>query len=361
MPSPTNGLKEALARQRDFVRKREPVYARLLDLLAAALPTLGPELDRAWQGRTFFASYDRPLLLLASLRNDALAEGPSHPLWPSIGKGGVEATGPTAAQLRAAVDASRERFWGALAERTVQTNETTRSVVWLWPASLIASVDSSTPLHVVDMGTSAGLNLVADDPALRMVWEDERGRPLDIGELPPIATRLGLDLSPLDVRRPEDARWLRACIWPSDTERLARLELAIEAFQRAASGPEGAPELEVCSAEGAPRRLGSVGEGDRLLVLQTLVRDYLSPEQERDYERGMTDLIAARAPGKALWVELEGEFEDTTPPPEESAMIRVHVADRDGTVRTSVLARTHPHPRKLFIDHDAVEEILGLL
>lgn len=353
----TEGLAEDLARQRDFLRDREPAYGRLLDLLAGALPGLTPELERAWADRTFFAWYDRPLLLLAALRNDALAEGDPHPLWSSIGEGGVEAAGPTAAELHAAVASSRRGFWNALAARTVQTNETSRAVAWLWPARLLAEADPETPLHLVDVGTSAGLNLVADDPLMPRDWTDQNGAPLADGPLPPIGTRLGLDRSPLDVRTVEDARWLRACMWPSDTQRLERLDLGVAAFLRAARRGTP-PEIERCLIEDVPARIAAEGKGGRLLVLQTMMRDYLSPEQQRGYDRGLGELIESRPPGSVLWVELELNHEQTAR--ERAAELRVHVIGPRGR-EVIVLAATHPHPQKLFVEQAGVESLSSLL
>jgi hypothetical protein len=46
-----------------------------------------------------------------------------------------------------------------------------------------------------------------------------------------VVARIGVDLDPLDVTDPEDARWLRACLPPDRPERIARLdaELALAA------------------------------------------------------------------------------------------------------------------------------------
>lgn len=358
MRNATEGLADDLLLQRDFLREREPVYARLLELLVAELPALAPSLERIWGARTFFARYDRPLLLLASLRHDALREGPGHPLWSSIGDVGGAGAAPEKEALRAATAEDRGRFWTSAATRGVQTNETTRAVAWLWPASLIARVDTETPLHLVDVGCSAGLNLVADDPELGGEWVDQEGAMLSTHPLPPIGTRLGLDLAPLDVLEEGSACWLRACVWPSDTARLNRLDRSIEAFRRAARGP-ASPLLEACPIERVPERAATVGEGGRMIVLQTIMRDYLSPEQQEAYEWGLGELLSSRPPGSALWLELEVDRDLSDP--DRSATLRAHVAGVRGQVRTHVLAVTHPHPRRLFVDADEVAALVGAL
>jgi hypothetical protein len=358
MRTGVGGLAEDLARQMEVLRGPEPGYTRVLELIRDELPDFAPELEVVWRDRTFFAFYDRPLLLLASLRNDALVEGAAHPLWAVVVETGPDAPPATVSQLREAVDPSRTRFWDTVTRRIVQTNETSRAVAWLWPAGLLGSVDPDTTLHLVDVGTSAGLNLVADDPAFRMSWTVDGETALRTGDLPPLSTRLGLDRSPLDVRDPDNARWLEACVWPSDQQRRLRLKTAIAAFLRAAD--QGTPPvLQPCPIEEVPDRVTVVGRDARLFVLQTIVWDYLSPEQQAAYERGLLDVIADRPPGRMLWIELEVDHSVGPGPP--VAVLRVHAADRGGRIRTLVLARTHPHPRTLFVEPGQPDALLDLL
>ena len=350
------GLVEDIRLEQRYLRDRTPAYAAILEHIAGELSgELGNRLARAWQERTFFAFYDRPLLLLASLRLDALCDGPAHPLWSTIGDHAT-AREPEAQEIRAALDPSRTRFWDSLAHRAVQTNETTRAVAWLWPAHLMADVDESVPVHVVDVGTSAGLNLVADD--LPLDWVGEDGQPLELLPLPPIATRLGLDLSPLDVTDDEAVSWLRACVWPSDAERLARLNLAIAVFRRAME-LGGAPKLETCPIQAVPARVSEIGRHQRLLVVQTIMRDYVPAEAWQAYESGLLALLAERPGGSMVWMELEVDAQDQQLG--SAAVVRAHVADREANLQTLVLARTHPHPRRLFVAENAVSELRAAL
>jgi hypothetical protein len=45
--------------------------------------------------------------------------------------------------------------------------------------------------------------------------------------MPGVVARVGVDLDPVDVTDADDARWLRACLWPDQPERAARLEAEI--------------------------------------------------------------------------------------------------------------------------------------
>jgi len=258
-----DGLFEDMARQRAFVATRCPPYERLLGLLPDALPL--ERLARAWQGRRFGGHYERPLLLLACLRDDALEEGPTHPLHALVGP----AADPEAASLprvREALDADRP-VWQKLARRHVQTNETGRAVAWLWPAHLLGH-RLTEPLSLVDVGASAGLNLVADE--LPRIWSREGGGALAVDPLPPLGQRTGFDLRPLDVADDLDARWLRACVWPGQTERLDRLERAIAAWR--ASDPR--PELRGT----AGWSLGRIGGSEALEALQAAAAREADPE-----------------------------------------------------------------------------------
>ena len=42
--------------------------------------------------------------------------------------------------------------------------------------------------------------------------------------MPEVVARVGVDLDPVDVTDADEARWLRACLWPDQPERVARLE-----------------------------------------------------------------------------------------------------------------------------------------
>ena len=53
---------------------------------------------------------------------------------------------------------------------------------------------------------------------------------------PPVAWRAGIDLSPVDLRDPDDVRWLRACVWPDQRARHERFEAALAVARRARAG-----------------------------------------------------------------------------------------------------------------------------
>lgn len=121
-----------------------------------------------------------------------------------------------------------------------QTNEVARSAIILGGCLAIAE-ETRLPLELLEIGASAGLNLVFD----RYGYELGNGRrwgppdpPLVIdcawrGTAPPlsaplaVASRRACDRNPLDPASPTDAAHLAAYIWPDQSGRLARLDAAL--------------------------------------------------------------------------------------------------------------------------------------
>jgi hypothetical protein len=128
------------------------------------------------------------------------------------------------------------------AEQEVQTNEVQRS--WaLLPAFL--SLHDGRPFDLLELGPSAGLNLLWDRYAYRYssgTWGSGELELHGDDRVPPPATllsrrvevvrRRGVDLSPIDVTTADGARMLQAFVWPDQAGRLDRLQRAIEVARR---------------------------------------------------------------------------------------------------------------------------------
>src|SRR3712207_2975894 len=117
--------------------------------------------------------------------------------------------------------------------------ETERCAV-LYPAVAEAARRvGADAVGLIDVGCSAGLGLHVD--RLGITYSDGRslgdpsspvqlsasivgGRPIPTQAMPEVVARVGVDLDPVDVTDPDDARWLRACLWPDQPERVAMLE-----------------------------------------------------------------------------------------------------------------------------------------
>jgi hypothetical protein len=134
-----------------------------------------------------------------------------------------------------------------VATRRVQTNEVGRSAVLLPAFEYVTRATDDSPLALVEIGASAGLNLYWDhyryeyegdgiygyrDSPVRIesAIRGERDPPLP-ASLPNVASRVGIDLNPLDATDPDDARWLRALVIPDQHERHERLASAIDVLR----------------------------------------------------------------------------------------------------------------------------------
>lgn len=126
--------------------------------------------------------------------------------------------------------------------RRVQTNEI-RRCAYLMPSFAAVSADSGgKPLALIDVGASAGLNLIWDrysyaysdgsrygpsespviiESCLRSPMPDI---PPDIpDEFPSVAFRIGIDIAPVDLADAEQFAWMQALVWPDHPDRAALL------------------------------------------------------------------------------------------------------------------------------------------
>jgi hypothetical protein len=345
VPGGAEAIGEDLARQRALIGNSNPIYARLLAELEGvlagpnAVASIVDRLDRAWRERRFSAYFERPLILLASLRTDALMTGPKHPLARALADDEApDAAAITRASLLEALQPDRLALWLTIATRRIQTNEVSRAVAWRYPAHLAGCSEGKRPLALIDVGASGGLNLIAD--RLEGSWVDGAGAPLPVVRTPNVLLRVGFDQAPLDFVAGDDVAWARACIWPGERERLRRFDEAVAALR---ADP---PKVHRLNATLVPGRLVEIAralpEDALLLVYQTVVRSYMDPDRRDVYVRGMRSFIAQSPPRRVAWIELE--LDDLGPPP---ASLVAHVPDGEGSVHSFVLARSSYHPREI--------------
>jgi hypothetical protein len=348
--------------QRQYLGTRVPAYGAILELVVSELPALSHVLSAAWSERSFFAWYDRPLLLLASLRFDALTDGPAHPLHGAVVDGRMD--GVTREALLAACSSERMLFTHALRSRAVQTNESSRAVAWMLVAAAIAERFPNAKLALYDLAASGGLNLIAD--RLPRPWTTEDGRTLALSPLPEIVSRLGYDLSPIDVSELDGARWLEACVWPREHVRLNRLSQAIAAFTglraETQSASERGPVVHAARAAEMPARVrehcARLPSDTFVIAYQTVMRDYLPEDESRVYGEGMLALVQERP--RTFWVELEMV---KTPDPAHAMAITLHTrvagTDRELGPRELEIARCGPHPLLIALRDDVLAQALA--
>jgi hypothetical protein len=135
-----------------------------------------------------------------------------------------------------------------LGSRRVQTNEVGRCA-YLFPAfTRVATLAGDRPLALIEIGASAGLNLlwdrcryrydetaaygVGDSPvSIRCQLRGDLRPPL-VRRPPAIVERIGIDLQPVDVDDEDAVRWLEALVWPEARERADLLRAAIALARR---------------------------------------------------------------------------------------------------------------------------------
>jgi hypothetical protein len=251
----------------------------------------------------------RPLLLLAAVHFLLLA-GDDHPLgrfYDTVAAvRGVDHNADTGAppddvaSVFAAFCAERRAgLQELIATRTTQTNEIGRCNALLPGLCHVAELHGrTTALSLLDLGTSAGLNLLFDDYAFTYRTPEGaertagaatspvrlhctvRGGLDSLPELraPAMAERVGLDLSPVDAHADDEARWLLACQWPDNPERFARLRAAIENVRASAQ----APRLERGDmVTNLPDVATTVAGDEPLVVFHSWVAAYLDEERQR--------------------------------------------------------------------------------
>jgi len=250
------------------------------------------------------------LRLLAGLHR-AVLDGRAPDLarhYPSAGG----TPGPGLAPDAVAAIERNEEAIAAQLEMCVQTNEPGRSAALIGGYLEVARL--GLPLRLLEVGASAGLNLLADryryetadgawgppDSPLRFVDPWFAGRPdLDVPLI--VESRRGCDPSPIDSRTPDGRAQLRAFVWPDQLDRLARLDAALK---MAAEHP---PTVD--RAQAGPwlaQQLAEPAGGVVTVVAHSIVLQYLSSTDRA----GLLDLLAragerATMDAPLAWLRLE--------------------------------------------------------
>ena len=176
-----------------------------------------------------------PTVILAALHDLALAGRA-----PALAAAYAAADGDAAAA--AAIDTllrMTDSVAAIAVRRRTRVGETGHCAV-LYPAIAEAARRAgANTVGLIDVGCSAGLNLNVDrvgitysngqslgDPSspVQLACSTVGERPIPARAIPQVVARVGVDLEPVDVTDADDARWLRACLWPDQPERAARLE-----------------------------------------------------------------------------------------------------------------------------------------
>ena len=184
--------------------------------------------------------------------------------------------------------------------RTVQTNEPGRSAV-LFAGLLWLTDRHRRPIRLLEVGASAGLNLLADrysyviggrelgDPASPLRFVDPWTPPpaIDVEDAAArleIVARAGCDPAPLDPSWPDDQLTLLSYIWPDELHRIERMRAALSVAAR--------DPIPVAAQRGSiwlPEVLRAARGSELTVVWHSVMRQYVDPDEWAAIERTLSD------------------------------------------------------------------------
>jgi hypothetical protein len=250
-----------------------------------------------------------PTAILAALHYLALAGRA-----PALAAAYADGDGDAAAA--AAIDTLRELtdvVVGIAMRRKTKADETGHGAV-LYPAvAEAARRGSANAVGLIDVGCSAGLNLNVDRVGITYGNGQSLGdasspvqqsctvvgdRLIPTREVPEVVARIGIDLDPIDVTDADEARWLRACVWPDQSERIAKLQAEVAL---AATAPPML--LEGHPVETLPDAFARVPADALPVVMTTWAMSQLSLESRLRFLHRLDEAAAGRT---VAWVSAEG-------------------------------------------------------
>jgi len=313
--SSTFSVAESFDQQADWCeRLGSPLYAHLLSRCAGAYEGPGALRELLQPHENDDAATILPLRFMGAIHRLVLEERAPElaKFYPSVG-GIVELTRAWEA-FRETVRLHKDAI-SLLIERPVQTNEVGRSGSLLAGFGLIAK-RTGLPLRLLEIGTSAGLNLLWDQ--YRYEWSGGSwGNPLSpvrlenvfidgVLSLPatiPVIDRAGCDPSPVDITSASGCLTLHSYIWADQVDRVRRLSAAIKVARAVPCVIEkmhGAEWLEGC--------LRNPCGGAATVIFQSAVWQYIV---ESEKQRIITIIEEAGKRASEMsplaWLRMEGD------------------------------------------------------
>ena len=230
-----------------------------------------------------------------------------------------------------------------LQTRRVQTNEVRRCTLTV-PVFGEIALQTGQPLALIEIGPSAGLNLLWDHYAFRysngartghenstVVLECElRGdhAPQIPTPLPRVASRIGIDIFPVYPGDEDATLWLRALIWPEHIERFNRLD---NALQIASEFP---PTLRKGDALALlPEAINAAPAGAAVSVYHSFAVNQFSPDMRRELDTILSESSKQRRIDR-IWLEWESKH---------AGSVLRHIMYQDGEANNQMRALCHPH------------------
>jgi hypothetical protein len=249
-----------------------------------------------------------PMLVLAALQ---LAGLKGHdvlgPLYDAVRRGQLDdpdlATKRVLGVMHETPSVVSNELW-----RSTQTNEPGRSAMLQAVISDLVG-DTTAAINVVEVGTSAGINLCFDQFPVRskddgnpltLVCDDvtpvDRSRPL-----PEVLQRVGIDPNPLDLSNEDDRLWLKACLWPEQRRRHERFDAVVAASSTW-------PRATVLKGRVNERLGDALALCDRnalTVIFNTWVAFYFSSTERHEY---FSELATRCREENVAWISIESSL-----------------------------------------------------
>jgi hypothetical protein len=296
--------------ERACQRVGSPLYAALCGRAAADVEAHGPAWEVLRGHEVDPPGSALPLRLLGAV-NRLVLEGREPALAPHF-----EADGDPAAAWEPFRDALARNAGELrdLIELPVQTNEVGRCAALL-PGFLGVAASTGLPLRLLEVGTSAGLNLRwdryryqadgfawgPDDSPVRIDFELRGEWPAGLPEEVEVGSRQGCDATPVDPTSRDGALTLLAYVWPDQRQRVERLRRALDL----AAGVPVEVDREKAAAW-IERQLREPAPGRATVVFHSLVAQYLGDEETAAFHEHLR-AAGARASDDAplAWLRME--------------------------------------------------------
>ncbi len=327
---------------RDAAKAGSPLYARIIEGVGADEELIAVA-ARAKRGQPYANMLLTPVHYL-------LLRGADHPLkrfYATVGGATRIGDDDPFPHFRDFVLQHREDIVPLIEARVVNTNEIGRTSV-LHAGFRAVAAEAGEPLSLIEIGPSAGLTMIWDRygvrylrgamPAVEIAPEaplvidcELRGdRDPPAAPTPAVASRVGLELNPVDLTKAEDRDWLRALMWPDQVARLRRLERAMALFDTVR------PEIRPGNALALlPDAIRAIPEDLPVCVYHTIVTYQFGQEGRQ----ALDDLLTVAGLRRPVWrLALEAEAKNGA----WNNWLTLS-RYRDGTVESRRLAESHPH------------------
>ena len=345
-PTPDAQLEALAQRFVRFADRECGAYAPFYDRLARGIAGDPELLTIAAHTRS---GQQAPNLLLAAVHY-LLLRGADHALgafYPSVAHRAAVPLGDPVPAFRAFCRVHRDTLIQLVSTGLVQTNEPQRCTVLLPAFATVARLAGGRPLALIEVGASAGLNLLFDrygydygagqfagDPVSPVRFACTlRGAglpPIHTG-MPLVAARVGIDLNPIHSTDPQATLWLRALVWPEHPERAARLQQLLALAQREPPTLLAGDALTVL-----PQAVAEAPTDATLCVFHIATLAHFPPEARERFQLLITDLARQR---DLFWLSSEGAGDPVLP----GQHVTILTAFQHGHRTERRLAYSHPH------------------